>query len=171
MSTSYRVTLRCTDCGHKFRRTVATIDADDPECPKCAKVQQSIGLDVAAGQAPAIGGNVTVKAMDETLEMVAKDYGFTNLSTDAREGQTMAPKLPPQQQAMADAMFNPAARKQAMGQGGRSMAPKLGAMAATAMAGGYSYPARDPIAALHAEHQKGERIKANIVAGDGVRPQ
>jgi hypothetical protein len=169
MSTSYRLTLRCTDCAHKWRRTVTDPDEADPPCPRCAKATRNIGLDVAAGKVPAIGGNLAVKAMDFTLETVAQEYGMTDLRTDAREGETMTPKLPPPQQLMADAMFNPALRKKAMGGNGRAMAPRLGAMAANALAGGYQAPAYDPIAALHKQHERGEKIKANYVVGDGVR--
>jgi hypothetical protein len=169
MSTSYRISLRCTDCGHKWRRTVTDPDEPDPPCPHCAKATTNIGLDVAAGKVPAIGGNIAVKAMDFTLETVSQEYGLTDLRTDAREGETMTPKLPPAQQAQADAMFNPALRKKAMGGGARAMAPKLGAMAANAYAGSYAAPEHDPIAALHRKHQQGEKIKANYVVGDGVR--
>lgn len=166
MSTSYQITLRCTDCGHKFKRMVATVDADDPPCPRCAKQRQNIGLDVAAGVAPSIGGNLSVKAMDFTMETVAAEYGMTDLSTDAREGAAMAPKLPPAQQAAADAMFNPTLRKKAMNaNGGGAMGARLGAIQANALAGSYAVPADNPIAALHAQHQRGAKIKANIVAG------
>lgn len=161
MSTSYRITLRCTDCGHKWRRQTQHVMAEDPPCPACAKVPKNIGLDVAAGVAPAIGGNPAVKAMDYTMETVAQDYGFTNLRTDAHEGESMVPKLPPAQQQMADAMFNPQARRQAMR--GR-MAPKLNGIAAAAMAGEYRAPAHDPIAALHAGRPRGSApVKVNYV--------
>ena len=162
MSTAFRITLRCTDCGNKFRRTVESPDEPDPPCPKCAKVPQNIGLDVAAGVAPSIGGNPANKAMDFTMETVAQEYGFTDLSTDAREGETMTPKLPPAQQATADAMFNPSLRQKSMG----ASANKLGSIAAEALAGGYRpdrQQAPDPVAALHARHQRGAPIKANFV--------
>lgn len=168
MSTSYRITLRCTDCAHKWKRTVSSPDEPDPPCPQCAKQVQTIGLDVAAGRVPAIGGNPAVKAMDFTMEAVSQDYGFTDLRTDAREGEAMAPKLPPAQQAMADAMFNPQLRRKAMGSNGRAMAPRLNGIVQNAMAGGYTAPEHDPIAKLHAQHQKGSKIKANYVVGDGI---
>jgi hypothetical protein len=170
MSTSYRITLRCTDCGHKWRRTVESPDEADPPCPCCERRPVNIGLDVSAGIAPSIGGNPANKAMDFTLETVAQEYGFTDLRTDARDGETMTPKLPPAQQAAADAMFNPTLRKKTMGSNGNRLGAKLGAMAANAMAGGYSAPAHDPVAALHRQHQQGAKIKANYVVGDGVRP-
>lgn len=169
MSTSYRVTLRCTDCAHKWKRTVSSPDEADPPCPCCAKRTQNIGLDVTAGRAPAVGGSPAVRAMDFTMETVAQEYGFTDLRTDAREGETMTPKLPPKQQAVADAMFNPALRQKSMGSAGRGMGPKLGGIAANAMAGGYSVPTADPIAALHAQNKPGAKIKANYVVGDGIR--
>lgn len=163
MSTSYRITLRCTDCGHKWKRTVVSPDDADPPCPCCARRPVNIGLDVSAGVAPSIGGNLSVKAMDFTMETVSREYGFTDLRTDAREGETMTPKLPPGQQAMADAMFNPALRRKAMGGNGAAMAPKLGGIVQTAMAGGYRAPASDPVAQLHAGKKGTNPIKANFI--------
>lgn len=168
MST-YRITLRCTDCAHRWRRTVTDPSEPDPPCPNCAKATKNIGLDVTAGKAPSIGGNISVKAMDATLDAVAEDYGFTDLRTDAREGETMTPKLPVQQQLMADSMFNPQLRQKAMGGGRRAAMPRLANIQQAAMAGSFAAPTHDPVAALHKQHQKGDRIKANIVAGDGVR--
>lgn len=160
MSTSYRITLRCTDCGHKWKRTVVSPGEADPPCPCCERRPVNIGLDVAAGIAPSIGGNPANKAMDFTMETVSKEYGFTDLRTDAHEGETMTPKLPPAQQAVADAMFNPALRRKAMG---GNVSPKLGGIAQTAMAGGYSAPASDPVARLHAGKQGQSPIKANFI--------
>lgn len=168
MTTAYRIQLRCTDCGHRFRRTVDSVDADDPACPNCAKQPQNIGLDVAAGKAPSIGGSPAVQAMDYTLEAVAQDYGFTDLRTDARENETMTPKLPPAQQLVADSMFNPTLRKKAMGRNGSPIGNKLGAIAANAMAGGYQMPAYDPVSIMQRGKPQGSAIKANIVAGDGM---
>jgi hypothetical protein len=166
MSTSYLMKLRCTDCGTRFKRTVQDIDEDNPPCPKCSVQKANIGLDIAAGLVPSIGGSPAVRAMDFTMETVAQEYGFTDLRTDARPGETMTPKLPPAQQAIADSMFNPTLRKKQMGNtpAGR----KLGQIAATAYAGGYKQPDRDPVALLHKDHRQGERVKANFVAGDGV---
>jgi hypothetical protein len=165
VSTSYRITLRCTDCAHKWKRTVTDPNEQDPPCPCCAKRTQNIGLDVSAGRVPSIGGSPAVKAMDFTLETVAQEYGFTDLRTDAREGETMTPKLPPAQQQIADAMFNPSLRKRSMGGMAQN---KLSTIARSAMAGGYAQPTHDPIAALHRQHQQGDKIKANYVVGDGV---
>lgn len=171
MTTAYRIQLRCTDCGHRFRRTVDSVDADDPACPNCAKQPQNIGLDVAAGKAPSIGGNDAVKAMDYTLQAVSEDYGFTDLRTDSHEGEVMTPRLPPAQQIIADGMFNPALRKKAMGRNGSAISNKLGAIAANAMAGGYQMPTHDPVAIMQRGKPQGSGIKANVIAGDGMPRQ
>jgi hypothetical protein len=172
MSTVFRVQLRCDDCGHRYRRTVTDLAEPDPPCPKCATAAKApIGMDVAAGRAPAVGGNPTVKAMDFTMEAVALDYGFTDLQTDGREGATMAPKLPPAQQAQADAMFNPAERARQMQSANPAVASRLNQIAATAMHGGYAQTAAgapDPVSVAHEGKRPGERINARFVAGDGV---
>jgi hypothetical protein len=175
MTTVFQLSLKCQDCGHKYRRIVPSEDAPDPPCPKCAVMPKApIGLDVTAGRAPAIGGNATVRAMDYTMEAVAQDYGFTDLKTDGRQGATMAPPLPKEQQAAADAMFNPTLRQEQLAKANPVVAAKMRQIAATAMAGGYRQNnprhAPDPIQAAHQGRQRGEQgIRANFVAGDGVR--
>lgn len=174
MSTAYRITLRCDDCGHRYKRMVSDLAAPDPPCPRCATAAKApIGLDIAAGRAPAIGGSPTVKAMDYTMEAVAQDYGFTDLKTDGREGATMAPPLPPAQQAQADAMFNPTERARQMKSANPAVAARLNQIAATAMHGGYAQKAAgapDPVAVAHEGKRPGDRINARFVAGDGVSP-
>lgn len=65
-----------------------------------------IGMDFASNRAPGIiGGNVQIKAIDETAKIVMEDYGYTNLRDDVRPTETMTPKLPPAQQAAADNYF------------------------------------------------------------------
>jgi hypothetical protein len=175
MTTVFQLSLKCDDCGHKYRRTVPSEDAPDPPCPKCAIVPKpAIGLDIAAGRAPAIGGNPTVRAMDYTMEAVAQDYGFTDLKTDGRQGATMAPQLPKEQQAAADAMFNPKLRQEQLGRTNPAVAAKLRQIGAAAMAGGYRQNnplhAPDPVLVAQRGRQQGEPgIRANFVAGDGVK--
>jgi hypothetical protein len=68
-------------------------------------------------------------------------------------------------------MFNPTLRKKTMGRNAGIMQNKIGQMAATAMAGGYKPPPTyNPVEALHKRHEAGAKIKANFVAGDGIRP-
>lgn len=163
MTTAYRIQLRCTDCGHRFRRTVDSVDADDPACPNCAKQPQNIGLDVAAGKAPSIGGNDAVKAMDYTLQAVSEDYGFTDLRTDSHEGEVMTPRLPPAQQIIADGMFNPALRKKAMGRNGSAISNKLGAIAANAMAGGIRCRRTIPLRSCSAASRRAPGSKLTLL--------
>ena len=52
-----------------------------------------------------IGASVMVKAVDATAEIVMQDYKLTDLKDNVRAGESIAPKLPPAQQALADGMF------------------------------------------------------------------
>lgn len=106
----YLITQRCRSCGNTWKwrsraQSTKTLGTYNPPCPKCAKVSKDIGLDVAAGKAPGIGGSNLGRAMDEVADQTMADYGMTNLSS-ARVGEAMAPKLAPVQQAQADNMFN-----------------------------------------------------------------
>ena len=148
--------FRCKGCGLTFR--AATREGDpDPACPnlQCGAVQTSIGLDVAAGKAPGIGGGAMVKAMDYTANQVMSDYGMTDLAS-AREGESMAPKLPPEQQRRADAMFDPKLRAEVFG-GGGMMGQMVNAMAGNAIASA-GMPTRpgeiDGISAIHNQRFK-----------------
>lgn len=169
MSTTYRITLRCTDCATQWKRTVTDPNEPDPPCPNCAKETNNIGLDVAAGQAPAAGGLPSVRAMDFAMNTVAEEYRLTDLRTDSREGESMAPKLPAQQQAAADSMFDPAKRASMLGASQR----KINQIAAAARAGAFSntaHKAPDPVEfAQRGRERGGSPVKANYVAGDGVR--
>lgn len=124
----YILVLRCKSCKHRYKRTV-TVEAGcsvddivDPPCPKCAKktnrtdVSETstspIPIDPDAmfreGRAPGIVGDKNVvKAIDLTAKIVMENYGLSDLKSNIREGETMAPRLPPRQQTMADNFFNP----------------------------------------------------------------
>ncbi len=57
-------------------------------------------------KAPAhIGANNVVKAVDATADIVMQDYKLTDLKDNVRTGESVAPKLPPHQQVLADNMF------------------------------------------------------------------
>ena len=61
---------------------------------------------LAEGQGPSqIGNKIVVKAVDETAKIVMEDYNMTNLKDNIRHGESVAPKLPGQQQALADNYF------------------------------------------------------------------
>lgn len=113
----YRVTCKCLRCGHVYKRVVTRLSDDNPPCPKkvCkeaiiaedrAKMERNLRAMIAAEQGPGhIGANITVKAIDTTADIVQKDYGLTNLKDNIREGESMAPPLPPKMQQAADNFF------------------------------------------------------------------
>jgi hypothetical protein len=130
----YKLTLRCNNFRHGPHKYSKTVDVDEaagetlddvpnPPCPLCNKLVKKRDEEVMGtapvpikpmeewlptGEAPAqIGKNNTVKAIDMAAEISMKDYGLTDLKDNVRQGEAMAPKLPPVQQRMADTMFNP----------------------------------------------------------------
>ena len=93
----WTLTLRCTECGHKYKRTVDAGDKDvaevtDPPCPKCKKARRKAthgGLEriVESGRAPAVAGNnIANKAIDLTAQIVMEDQGLTNIPDRTYEG-------------------------------------------------------------------------------------
>lgn len=157
--TRFQVRIRCNVCQHKYRRTLeadnpeALDDIADPPCPNCAAVERRIGMDVGGGKAPVVGGSMTVKAVDETARIVMEDHGMSDLRSDVREGETMAPKLPPHMQAKADAMFS-------RPKGGLLGLP-TGAIVKAAVNGRFSTPDTfNPVAAQHAAR---DRPPVNII--------
>jgi hypothetical protein len=132
----YKLILRCNNFKHGPHKYTRTVDVDEeagellsdvpnPPCPLCSKMIKKrdeeimgtpplphMGMDsiIESGQAPGIvGANNQVKAIDLTAEIVMKDHNMTNLRTDIRAGEAMAPRLPPAQQKAADNFFNPGA--------------------------------------------------------------
>ena len=88
-------------------RTTSNLDSPD-KCPNlnCGKVQEVRGIDFDNPRAPAsIGGDVRIRAVDETARIVMEDHGLTDLRSDQRPGDTAAPRLRPDLQARADNMF------------------------------------------------------------------
>jgi hypothetical protein len=166
--TKYKVKIRCLQCDHVYVRTLKSLSQADPPCPKCkTAAKEAPGIDFEGQRAPAIGGSVISKAIDETAQIVMEDYGLTNLRDDVRVGETMAPKLPPAQQAMADNMFS---KKRSGGVpvlGGRGRPginpSQLNAMGARALRGSYAAGTPDVLGTLH-EHKTKPPIK--IIAGD-----
>ena len=115
--TKYKIRYQCDLCGHNYSRTYKVIPKNDPACPSksCQTKQQLVAMQkemanlkrmVEAGAAPAqTGGNVRVHAVDETAKIVMEDYQMSDLRDGIRPGESVAPKLPPQQQAAADNYF------------------------------------------------------------------
>jgi hypothetical protein len=148
----WRVKLQCTKCGHKWTRTTTDVDSADPPCPNCKKIQRSRGMDYSSNRAPAnVGNNPRTNAVDHTAETVMQDYGMTDLRSDVRQGETMAPKLKPRLQSMADTMFAGGNR------GGMMRGINTAKLARQAMAGNFA-PNRvggvDPVALMHQRRDK-----------------
>lgn len=155
----YKITCRCVKCGFKYSHITKNPEAPDPPCPRpvryddggkavetCGTESVPIGMDLSWQKAPAsIGGNIAIKALDETASIVMQDYGMTDMRDDVRQGEAAAPKLPPGQQARADAFFSGG------GQTARRMRINPGAHAAAAMRGALTDPqtADRSIGAVH----------------------
>lgn len=149
MSGKHKITLRCTSCGFRWTRIVsdAKLAEPDPPCRRCKTRYETRGIDFDNPRAPAnVGQNPRVNAIDQTAEIVMQDHGMTDLRSDVREGETMAPKLAPKLQAMADNMF---VRK---GRNNPLQGVNAGRLARQAMSGAFA-PQRvggvDPVAATH----------------------
>jgi hypothetical protein len=142
-----KVTLRCIPCGHKYTRVLPSEDAPDPPCPACDKREKVRGMDFSTGRAPAVVGmSTSVKAIDQTAEIVMQDHGMTDLKSNVREGETSAPPLAPQLQKMADGFFGGGRRK-------NPMIPNAAMLGRRALAGSYSPGVQhspDPVAVAQA---------------------
>ena len=168
MTKRWEVKLRCPACGHRYKRVLkaeskeavdAIPDSALPPCPCCKTAERVRGLDFNTPRAPAhVGGNVHVKAIDETAKIVMEDYKLGDLRSDVRPGETATPKLAPHLQAQADGFF-----------GGRKAAglnPILGRAAARALSGQARAGTPDVVGAVH-------KAKAmpptKFIAGDGIK--
>lgn len=163
----FRIKEHCTKCGHKwtftaFSYTDDASDVADPECPKCSNVQTDVGLDVAAGKAPAIGGNKAVKAMDLAAKITMEDYGLTDLSSDGRPGSTMVPKIRPDLQQSADIMFDSKKRREKMS-GNSAIARAINAMVAAGPSLAKHDPVPNPNKAVEMIHKAAQRVPVNII--------
>ena len=150
----YRHRFRCRHCGHEYQRVSTQVLMPAPPCPRkaCALERQieSQARELAnlrqmfeEQRAPGhIGDKVGVKAVDETARIVMEDYRLTDLKDNIREGEVMAPKLPPHQQAAADNFFNPSAT--ARRQGGARFQQRVNNLGMMAMKGALGRPAFDP---------------------------
>jgi hypothetical protein len=115
--TKYRIKYQCELCSHEYSRTYKAIPIKDPPCPSKASIAQqeltSLKQQVAnlqrmveEGRGPGqIGDKIVVKAVDETAKIVMEDYKMTDLKDNIRHGEAVAPKLPGQQQTLADNYF------------------------------------------------------------------
>lgn len=157
----FRLTLRCLDCDHKYQRIVKTLAAKDPPCPRCKKkARKPRGMDFNSRRAPSVGGSVMSKAIEETARIVMQDHGMTNLKDHLREGETMAPSLPPQQQAKVEAFWGGPKRQRLR----EAIPPNLQPtqLGTAALAGAY----RGQPDVVGAMHKAKSGLKTNVVASD-----
>lgn len=173
----YKITCRCRACGHRWSRITKDPESPDPPCPRVTRYDEDgkplstcgtevtpVGLDLSLNKAPAaIGGNIHIKAIDETQKIVTEDYGLSDIRSDVRIGESAAPKLAPQQQAMADAFFN-GGRKQAA-PAGMTGNINLARHARAAMSGALS-DAHAESASIGAVHRNKLRPPVRLVADD-----
>jgi hypothetical protein len=170
--TRFQITIRCTICDHRYKRTMEAPDESaleelpDPPCPQCKKVAERRVFDYQSGKAPGVIGAPVTKAIDYAMEGIAQDYGMTDIRDNVKEGESAAPKLPPRQQVMADNFFaRPKGRRGAQ-MGGLFSMPTRAVMAA-AVNGRFNSPdTANPIAMQHAAK---DAAPVRIVAGDGVK--
>ena len=150
----YKITYRCTRCGHEYSRITTKLDRKDPPCPKMeCRVARAVEEKAIADEnlrqmleerrppGQLIQSNA-IKAVDATAEIVMKDYGLTNLQDNLRYGDAAAPKLPPAQQRAADAFFSGA--EVARQAGGSRLQSRVKAMGAQAIAGAFRSGAVNP---------------------------
>lgn len=141
----YQHFFRCRGCGDRFSVMRLTADPAKVKVPRCPKkrctgrVREShvpdIGMDVAAGVAPAQVGAIQVRALDTAMNITMADHGMTDLSDDFRPGAVTAPRLRPDLQAKADAFFSPA-KKQGPRQGRVDLSGMFGDRATAAQPNG-----------------------------------
>lgn len=110
----FNIHCRCLECGHKYKKRVEADSIEavgaiaDPPCPKCKKKKRPAvhgGLEeiIATQSAPSVNHNgPRSQAIDETARIVMEDYGLSDLKTNIREGDSMAPNLTPQQRKMGE---------------------------------------------------------------------
>lgn len=145
--TRKRIKFQCPVCDHTWTRTFAAEPLEDPKCPNkyCADRRDLRDLQrqvanltamLASGQAPAhIGANPKVKAIDVTAAVVMKDHSLTDLKDGIRQGETMAPPLPPPMQKAADTFFSGGAK--ALGTQETFAQRRMKALGARAIAGAF----------------------------------
>lgn len=117
----YQHFFRCRCCSHRFSVVRFTSDPAKVKTPKCplkkcgGKSREShvpdIGMDVAAGKAPAQVGSNFARAYDYALNVAVEDHGLTDIQDKPYVGENTAPKLRPDLQARADSFWGGGKKK------------------------------------------------------------
>jgi hypothetical protein len=163
----FELVLRCRSCKYKYKRVIycepdEIDDEPNPPCPKCEKKARRTDVYeqatpalphagmagvIEAASAPGIVGAPQVKAIDTAARIVMEDHHLTNLKDNVREGDIMAPSLPPAQQQQVDNFWSaPKAKVQTMADKKRQAQMKR--IMAGAIAGKYRQSALDVKAVL-----------------------
>jgi hypothetical protein len=103
--------------------------------------------------------------VDQTYQIVSEDYKMTDMRDNVREGETMAPKLAPRLQAMADNMFARPKQRGNPAAGIFGLSPR--AVMQAAVSGRFNTP--DTVNPVATQHRNRDRAPIHIVAGDGVK--
>jgi predicted nucleic acid-binding Zn ribbon protein len=149
------VIYKCSDCNSITKLYEEVGETALTECPACESknlvYKGHISKDISTAS------SIRNKAVDTTADIVMEDYKLGNLKEDVKLGESMAPRLDPVKQNLADNMFSGAARKKSFD------AAKL---AKRAMSGSLRDPRNyvDPVKALQPRHKP----NVNFVAGDGI---
>lgn len=123
----YRIWARCNICGQEYNWETEKLSSKNRPCPALdcvemlkaeraekSRIRREKMLNERRGPAT-IGDKVIVKAVDKTAEIVMQDYGMTDLRDNIRQGDPVAPKLPPAQQQKADNFFGTGSVKSSQG--------------------------------------------------------
>ena len=135
--------FRCRTCGNRFgvkRLTDDPTKVKTPRCPrkKCGgKSRESHvpdrGFDPAEGRAPATT-SIQAKAFDLAHQWQMEEQRTTDIRSDARPGESSAPKLEPRLQALSDGFWG--GKKQQKTRTARAdLSPIFGERAAAAQSG------------------------------------
>lgn len=151
----YRIKNRCMLCGKVYSYTTKLRTDDKRPCTKvpCVEARMKIAFEkemanmraMLESQTPPaqIGrGEVGIisKAIDTTAQIVMEDHKLTDLKDNVREGDILAPRLPPEQQMKADGFFSGEAVRQRNGLNAKQMQ----LIGRRAMAGAYRGMALNP---------------------------
>jgi hypothetical protein len=146
----YKIRYRCVRCGHLYHQIASSLQIPDKPCPKKAcreaileeeimRRAENLAAVLAAKSFPGIvGDKPIVKAIDTTAQVVMEDYGMTDLKDNLRPGDSMAPKLPPEQQKKVDNFFSGGAKKNTQA------ARRMTALGQRAIAGSFKNAAVTP---------------------------
>ena len=143
---SYRIFCLCHRCDNEYSWVAKSPGGKDRPCPRRACKAEAMEEDImeraerlatmlAEQRAPAVvGANNQVRAIDTTAEIVMQDYNMTDLKTNVREGEGVAPKLPAAQQRLADGFFGGKAIRETQG---KRVGDQMQRIAARAIKGAY----------------------------------